>query len=162
MLFFVGESFYFTHMTQYHIDGGYPVYEHDGYGFITFPAGPDGEYGKGGSYITQGRRLNCIVDAGPKQKDDLGTAMNILFEPLDGTSEKAWIEYLDRNVFYHGDQDRDLFLSMVENTQYDWSSPLGTAYSKITNAFNTLVSGKNTPSAALEAIESTVNEALNK
>jgi len=162
MLFFVGESYYFTHMTQTHIDGDTPVYKHDGYGFITFTAGPDGEYGLGGSYITQGRRLNWLVDAGPMQKDDLGVAMNILFEPLEGTNEKAWIDFLERNVFYHGSKDKEMFLKMVENTKYDWSSPLGSKYSKITSAFTSLISGKNTPSAAFEAIESTVNEALNK
>lgn len=160
MLFFVGESYFFTHMTQTHIDGDTPVYQHDGYGFATFPSGPSGEYGMGGSYITQGRRLNWLVDAGPMQKDDLGVAMNILFEPLEGTNEKAWIDFLERNVFYHGEKDREMFLKMVENTKYDWSSPLGSAYSSITTAFSSLVSGRTTASSAFESIETKINDAL--
>ena len=162
MLFFVGESFNFTHMTQYHIDTDTPVYNHDGYGFAPFPCGPDGEYGIGGSYITQGRRLNWILKPGFMEKDDLGRLMDKLFEPLEGTNRKAWIDFLEINVFYYGEDDRNAFLSMVENTKYDWSSPLESAYSKLTASFSSIFSGKQSPAAALEAVESQINEQLNK
>ncbi|MBQ6053558.1 MAG: hypothetical protein IJL30_09805 [Clostridia bacterium] len=162
MLFFVGESFNFTHMTQWHIDADTPVYKHDGYGFAPFPCGPNGEYGIGGSYITQGRRLNWLLKMGQMEKDDLGTLMNILFEPLDGTNRKAWIDFLESSVFYYREDDKNAFLSMVENVKYDWSSPLESAYSSITAAFSKIMNGSESAASALGAVEDKVNAQLDK
>ncbi|MBR5721637.1 MAG: hypothetical protein IKX78_04055, partial [Clostridia bacterium] len=162
MLFYVGESFNFTHMTQWHIDADTPVYKHDEYGFAPFPCGPNGEYGIGGSYITQGRRLNWLLKMGQMEKDDLGTLMNILFEPLEGTNRKEWIDFLEKSVFYYRDDDSKVFLSMVENTKYDWSSPLESAYTSITTAFSKIMSGSESAASALGAVEEIVNNKLDK
>lgn len=162
MLFFVGESFNFTHMTQFHIDTDTPVYKHDGYGFAPFPCGPNGEYGIGGSYITQGRRLNWLLKAGQMEKDDLGRLMNILFEPLEGTNRKAWIDFLEKSVFYYREDDRNAFLNMVENVKYDWSSPLESAYSSLTGAFGKILNGSESAASALGAVEEKINNQLDK
>jgi len=160
MLFFVGESYYFTHMTDVHQNANTPVYGSSGYGFIPFPTGPDGEYGSGGQYVCEGRRLNWIVDAGPMDKEGLGTFLNLLTEPLAGTGEKAWSDFLETNVFHYREVDAQIFMNMVESVHYDWSAELGSVYDSFKTKLTAVIDGKETASSAMGAVNDMINEKL--
>lgn len=159
ILFYISESWYFTHMTQFHVDGQYPVYESDGYGIITFPNGPSGEYGTGGAFVTRARRLNWVCNFGLTDKDDLGLVADYMFNRLDGTESKAWKTFLEHNVFHYGKLDATQFFYMVENVHYDYTNELNSS-DILTSVYIPAMTSKLTPASAVASKIDSINEKL--
>jgi len=159
--FFVGESWYFVSVSEYHQGITTPVYGHTGYGFVPFPTGPKGEYGVGGQFVFEGRRLNWIVDATTMDNADIGSFLNAFTEPMEGTNKKAWVDFNETNVFFYRGTDSDIFVNMVESVFYDWSAELGDADDTLSGELAKVLLGKESAASAIDAIDIVVTDALN-
>ncbi|MBQ6051868.1 MAG: extracellular solute-binding protein [Clostridia bacterium] len=152
---FINEEgpFYFTRSYEAtSIEEGAVGYRMDDYGMIPFPKGPNNK-GETGTYVAYDRLL-YIVKMTKNDVESIGKVVDFMFEPLE--SSGGWKER-SRYIFHH-DQDIDFYIDGIENPSYNYQIQLGDNYDSFRNAIMNVLSGKETASAAMQSVESAINE----
>ncbi|MDF2686426.1 MAG: hypothetical protein K0S55_1608 [Clostridia bacterium] len=129
----------------------YPAFKMEDYGIIDFPTGPSGSTEKTSAYVHFNRKLSWPIAYSENDKDDLGTVMNAVFEPLPDSEEKGWMKLSERTIFHH-DEGYLNFQKMIETARYDYSVQLKDVTARIDTALTSINSKKKTAIAGISEI----------
>jgi hypothetical protein len=154
-VFFACESWVGTLHAEGEANKTYPSMIMEDYGFMPFPYGPNGNKDTVSAYVHVARRLNWVTKVSGNDLDNIGTVIDFIFNPLEGSEKEGWKKMAKQVVFHHTEGFNN-FVYMTENCNYDYSSQLFNVKDKIYSAVGLPVGGKKTPAETIEAIKDIV------
>ncbi len=158
--FYVGESWYGTSVADTPWGPDLPTNALTYYGYMPFPIGPNGDASKDvGGYMYRNGLLIYVTSLADIESDNIGSVIDFIFEPLDGTSEEAWKEYLDMTIFSETNHEKCLenFVFAIENINYDYSAQMSdTAYESIDRVLEQIISGSKSAAEGSASIKDLV------
>lgn len=161
-VFFAGESYYGTVFNPNDTSQGkFCATNLNDYGFITFPTGPDGNENDVGSFTYTQRRLNYVTSHSHLDNADISTIINYMFEPLDDSEKEGWKAFSKRLLFL-SDESYENFVTIVEQTAYDYSNQLSSADEIINSVTSAVIKGEKTPATAFSSISERLQSAINE
>ncbi len=153
------ESYVATHSDDW-MEGKYPAAVMNDYTFINMPTGPDADENTVSAYTHAHRRLFWVPEQGTLEFDILGSIIDEIFEPLDGSSSQAWRE-MSLDFMYIYEAGYDEFSFGVDNCNYDYTAQLYEVEETLNSALEKIVTGGNI-TENLASIEPAVKDAIDK
>lgn len=150
------ESYHATHFQEGNEDAYLPGQPWI-YGLVNYPYGPNGDESCVSAFVHKTRRLNWVNAYSGNELSDIGIFLDRLFEPID--EEGGWKASLGYSVF-HDKRDFDNYQKMLENVNYVYDLPLGSAYDNMKTSFSHAVSGKRSSGEAFNGIRSAMKDAI--
>lgn len=96
------------------------VYEADNYGIVPFPCGPDVEYGKAPTLISDFDSIGIFSCA--DSPEDAALYISLLLEPFEGYGTEEERKATLQNIFFD-DRDIDIYLTHLDNVEFNyWTS----------------------------------------
>ncbi len=126
---------------------------------ICFPFGPDAEYGKD---FGATRSLNNRYVYMPISADEItvGKFVDIWFEELEDLKKSDIVEDFKVSKFFN-EESSDMWMTISENTGYDYGIELGDIYDSLCNAMTGAVFGGSSISSFIDSYSSKVSAMLN-
>lgn len=153
------ESYVATHTDDW-MEGKYPASVMADFTFINMPLGPDAKEDTVSAYTHAQRRLFWVPAHGTLEFDILGTIVDEIFEPLEGSTSQAWRE-MSKNFMYYYEDGYNEFCFGVDNCNYDYTGQLYNVKDKLHDALNKIMNG-NGITESLQAIEASVEAAIDE
>ena len=128
------------------------------FGWIPFPVGPKGEWGKWASTTSFADRY-LVFPKGGADADILSAVVPALFEPFEGMGPNDWRNIFADRIFFD-DNSAKWFFEMYDNAQFDYFDSI--VFFHNGEFTNDVLSGKKTPQQVLDEVEAKAQAEIDK
>ena len=128
------------------------------FGWIPFPVGPKGEWGKWASTTSFADRY-LVFPKGGADTDILSAVVPALFEPFEGMGPNDWRTIFGNRIFFEANSEK-WFFEMYDKAQFDYFDSI--AFFHNGEFTNDVLSGKKTPQQVLDEVEAKAQAEIDK